>query len=147
MDGRLVALCIGTGGIPKHPLPRVQLTASGLEGDRQRQSFHGGPKRAVCLLTVEERRLLAADRVPCGEPGTFGENLLIEGLPPESLRPRMRLCIGPRAVIELEDVRSPCKTLRAIDPRLPELMVGRSGWVASVVVPGLLEVGMSVNPQ
>jgi MOSC domain-containing protein YiiM len=141
----LLAVCLGPGGIPKQPVDSARVTLDGLEGDAHDQSYHGGRKRAVCLLSIEQYRALRADGVACETPGTFGENLLIEGLDPSLLRPGDRLRIGDQVLLELHDVRAPCATLRSIDGRFPDLMVGRSGWMCAVLEEGTLRPGMAVT--
>lgn len=150
MSGRLVAVCLGPGGIPKHPVARAEVETSGLCGDRHRIEGHGGELRALCLLSVEETRLLEAEGVPSLAPGGYGENLLIEGLDFFALRPGTRLVLegeGESVAIELFDVRSPCVTLQAIDPRFPDLMLGRSGFLAKVLEPGTLFPGMLISTR
>ena len=156
--GRLVAVCIGPGGIPKHTVERARLTTAGLDGDRHRHPEHGGLARALCLLSTAEVRSLAEDGVAGAlEPGTFGENLLIDGLDFADLRPGDRLSFarvpgagvaGGRVVCELSDLRAPCVTLKSVDSRLPDLMCGRSGFVArgiEVGESGELIAGMTVE--
>ncbi len=142
--GRLLAVCIGPGGIPKRAVPEAELTLEGLAGDRSRHRLHGGRDRAVCLLSALEIAALVRDGVPASEPGTFGENLVYEGLDPERLRPGDRLRIGEQAIVELTDVREPCGTLRPLDRRFPDLMLGRSGFMARVVRPGVLAPGLPI---
>ena len=93
----------------------------------------------------EDYRSLQRDGVTCDAPGTFGENLLIEGLDFRGLRAGERLAVGPRVVLEIHDVREPCDTLKSLDARFPELMVGRSGFVCRVVRGGELEPGQAVS--
>ena len=99
----------------------------------------------MCLLSIEEYRALQADEVVCEPPGAFGENLLTQGLDPSALRPGDRLRVGDEVLLELHDVREPCGTLRALDRRFPDLMVGRSGWVCRVLEEGLVRAGMPVT--
>lgn len=146
-EGKVVAVCLGPGGIPKHPVPRAALGPLGLEGDGHRFHLHGGPERAVCLLFEVEAESLAADGVTPTAPGTFGENLRLAGLDPAELRPGDRLRVGPEVVLELTDVREPCATLRSVDPRFPDLLVGRSGFLARVIHTGELSPGMAVRPE
>jgi len=149
--GHLVAVCIGDGGIPKAPVDGADCGPLGLVGDGHRFHLHGGEARALCLLSTDEVASLASEGLASLVPGSFGENLLVEGLDFGELRPGDRLSIsdpegrGGRVVCELTDIRTPCKTLAAIDPRFPDLMVGRSGFVAKVVEPGRLEPGMEVR--
>ena len=49
--------------------------------------------------------------------------------------------------IELTDIRGPCHQLRKWDEDLPELIVGRSGWVAKVVSEGMVKTGDEVVVQ
>jgi MOSC domain-containing protein YiiM len=150
-SGRLTAVCLGPGGIPKQAVTGARVTASGLDGDGHRYHLHGGEHRALCLLSVEELAHLDRDGVAGLEPGAFGENLLVAGLDFRRLRPGDRLAFrdpgsGARPVVcELTDVRSPCKTLKAVDRRLPDLMAGRSGFVARVIEFGELRPGMRVE--
>ena len=144
-NARVVAVCLGEGGIPKHPVDEAQVGPLGLDGDRHRFHLHGGENRAVCLLSTEVYRELQEDDVACEAPGAFGENVLTEGLDDRTLRPGDRLSLGDEVVVEIHDVRAPCKTLKALDPRFPDLMLGRSGWVCSVVRGGTLRPGRSIS--
>jgi len=42
-------------------------------------------------------------------------------------------------------VREPCGTLKSVDARFPNLMLGRSGFVCRVLREGLLRPGMRVR--
>jgi MOSC domain-containing protein YiiM len=145
-DGaEIVAVCVGDGGIPKHPVESVAVGPLGLEGDGHRYHRHGGEDRAVCLLSMEAYESLREDDVACEAPGTFGENVLTRGLDDATLRPGDRLRLGDEVIVEIHDARAPCKTLKSVDPRFPDLMVGRSGWVCRVVEPGTLRPGMGIE--
>ncbi len=145
--GVVLAVCLGPGGIPKQPVEFAQVTELGLVGDKQRYTkVHGGVNRAVCLFSLEDYRALQADGVKVEPPGAFGENVLTEGLDFTTLRPGDRLSIGDELVIELHDVREPCGTLRSVDARFPNLMLGRSGFVCRVVRGGTVRAGMTVRP-
>lgn len=141
----MVAVCLGPGGIPKGEVEAAEVGELGLVGDGHRFHLHGGPDRAVCLFDVETARELEGDGVRPTVPGDYGENLLTEGLDSRRLGPGERLAIGAEVVLEISDVRAPCKTLRGIDPRFPDLMLGRSGWLARVVQGGEVRPGDSVR--
>jgi MOSC domain-containing protein YiiM len=143
--GIVLAVCLGPGGIPKHPVESAELGPLGLLGDKQRFHFHGGPNRALCLLSIEDYRALQRDGVAVEAPGSFGENVLTEGLDFGALRPDDELVIGDEVRIALHDVREPCKTLKAIDERFPNLMLGRSGFVCRVIRGGRLAPGMAIR--
>jgi MOSC domain-containing protein YiiM len=145
--GRIVAVCSGPGGIPKRPLERAAVGPLGIDGDGHRYERHGGAQRALCILFEQDYADLERDGVRTDGPGTFGENVLIAGLDRDALRPGDRLRLGRGAdavVIELHDVREPCRTLRSLDARFPALMLGRSGFVCRVVQPGVLAPGLEV---
>jgi MOSC domain-containing protein YiiM len=127
---------------------RAEVTTSGISGDAHRFGGHGGPNRAVCILFDRDYADLERDGVRTQGPGTFGENLLIAGLDRERVRPGDRLSIGDFAdgvLLEIHDVREPCRTLRPLDARFPELMLGRSGFVCRVLRPGTLAEDQEVE--
>jgi MOSC domain-containing protein YiiM len=142
--GVVLAVCVGEGGIPKFAVDSALVTADGVTGDKQRFHFHGGPNRAVCLFSIEDYRLLQKDGVKCDPPGAFGENVLTEGLDFRALQAGDELTIGPDVRIAIHDVREPCKTLKSVDARFPNLMLGRSGFVCRVVRPGVIRAGMTI---
>lgn len=145
MTAEIVAVCLGPGGIPKHPVDEARVEPLGLVGDGHRFHLHGGADRAVCLLSTEVYASLREDDVACEAPGTFGENVLTRGLDDHALRPGDRLALGDEVVVQIHDVRVPCKTLKSVDGRFPDLMLGRSGWVCRVVEPGVLRPGMAIR--
>ena len=155
LRGRVIAVCVGPGGIPKHPVDAASVSSAGVEGDRQRMRMHGGANRAVCLFSIEDYRSLQRDHVACTPPGAFGENVLTEGLDFTRLNAGDELLIGDGAAgdvvaegavrIAIHDVREPCGTLKSVDKRFPDLMLGRSGFVCRVVTPGILRPGMVIE--
>tara|TARA_R110002126_G_scaffold6119_10_gene32277 strand:- start:35325 stop:35855 length:531 start_codon:yes stop_codon:yes gene_type:complete len=143
-SGRVLAICVGPGGIPKPVVDAAKVGVLGLERDAHRFEGHGGAHRAVCLFFTNDYATLRADGVDCEAPGTFGENVLIEGLDPASLRAQDRLQIED-VLIEIHDIREPCGTLKRVDRRFPDLMVGRSGFVCRVIKTGVLRAGAPVT--
>ncbi len=143
--GRLLAVCIGSGGIPKQAVESAQVQALGLVGDGHRHPKHGGEQRAVCLLSQSSYESLQLDGVSASEPGSYGENLLISGLEVDRLRVGDLLRVGSQLILKVEDIREPCATLKSIDARFPNLMIGRSGQMCSVRQPGTVAPGDSVS--
>jgi len=135
-----VQVNVSDGGMPKLPVTEARVTVNGLIGDRQRNlKFHGGPKRAVCLYSEELYQWLR----DCGidvSHGQLGENFTTGGLDLGGLRPGDRLRVGG-CVIEITAVRVPCHQLTKWDADLPEIIVGRSGWVAKVIEEGVVRPG------
>lgn len=103
------------GGVPKHPIDRTRITATGLVGDghRAKEPVHGGPDKAVCLYGLEQIRRVNADGHHL-YPGAIGENLTIAGLDLGGLAEGDRLLIGDRAtgpIIALTEHAHPCKNI------------------------------------
>jgi len=145
LQGTVLAVCLGPGGIPKHAVDSAEIGLLGLVGDKQRFQFHGGPNRAVCLFSIEDYRALQKDGVAVEPPGAFGENVLTSGLDFTQLRPDDELVIGDDVRLALHDVREPCKTLKSVDARFPNLMLGRSGFVCRVLCGGTVRAGMKIR--
>lgn len=145
LQGTVLAVCLGEGGIPKHVVDSARVAELGLEGDRHRFKSHGGAHRAVCLFSIEDYRSLRRDGVAATAPGAFGENLLTEGLDYAQLRAGDRLRVGDEVELEIHDVRAPCGTLKSVDSRFPNLMVGRSGFVCRVLRGGIVRTGVSIT--
>jgi len=151
---RVVQISISQGGVPKRAVPLAEVTPGGIVGDRWRHpQIHGGPRKAVLLITAEGIEELSAQgfRVYAG---ALGENITTLNLDRRSLRLGQRYRIGG-VVIELSEIRAPCGTLnvygkgiqaamydaqtRAGDPASP--CWGLSGFYASVVCPGVTHAG------
>lgn len=138
---KVLAVCLGAGGIPKHTVAAADVGELGLVGDRHRYHLHGGADRAVCVFSIENYRALQAEGIACDAPGAFGENLLTEGLEDARIEIGDHLAVGDEVVLEVHDVREPCVTLKALDTRFPDLLIGRSGWLCRVVHTGKVRAG------
>ncbi|MDP9347634.1 MAG: MOSC domain-containing protein [Gemmatimonadota bacterium] len=111
MDGRIVQLNTSPGGVPKLPVPEAEVTPSGMAGDRQRNlRFHGGPRRALCLYSLDVIHRLQGEGHPI-VPGSTGENVTVSGLPWEEVRPGVRLALGEEVVVEVTSYTVPCKNI------------------------------------
>ena len=141
MKGTLAQLNFSRGGMPKLAVPSAVVTRDGVAGDWQKnRKYHGGPNRAVCIYSEELYAWLREQGVEVGN-GDIGENFTTRGLDLLKLARGDRLRVGSECVIQITDVRVPCSQLRKWDGDLPELIVGRSGWVAKVVVEGEVKAG------
>ena len=142
MSPTLAQLNISPGGMPKRPIPSAVVTRDGVEGDWQKnRKYHGGPDRAVCLFSEELYAWLRDQGVAGLFNGAIGENFTTRGIDLLSLAVGDRLLVGAECVIELTDVREPCRQLKKWDERFPKLIVGRSGWMAKVVEEGEVSEG------
>jgi MOSC domain-containing protein YiiM len=141
---RVLAVCVSPGGIPKLPQPEGRVGFSGIAGDGRNHAKHVRPDRAVSLWDVEVLQQLVREGFPSLAPGVAGENLTVAGLCVQALSPGTLLAIGP-VLLRLEQPRKPCYVLDAIDPRLKEAIVGRCGYLASVVREGVIRPGMEIE--
>jgi MOSC domain-containing protein YiiM len=140
MPAIVTQINVSPGGMPKLPVLQAQVTAAGVAGDRQRNlKYHGGADRAVCVYSEELYEWLRDYGINVAN-GQIGENFTTRGLDLDALKPGNLLRVGG-CVIEITKVRVPCNQLKMWDPDLPEVIVGRSGWVARVIEEGLVAPG------
>ncbi len=145
MAALLVQVNVSEGGMPKLPIDRAQVTRDGVAGDWQKnRKYHGGPDRAICLYSEELYAWLREQGVEVGN-GAVGENFTTRGLDLLALRPGDKLRVGRLCVIQITDVRVPCRQLKKWDADLPTLIVGRSGWMARVLESGEVKPGDPVE--
>jgi MOSC domain-containing protein YiiM len=144
MRGTLVQLNVSPGGMPKIAVPSAIVTRTGVAGDRQRnRKLHGGPDRAICLYSVELYDWLREEGIDL-QWGSIGENLTTHALDLNELSIGTQLRIG-QTIIEITKVRVPCRNLHKWDPRLMELIRGRSGWMAKVIQEGIAREGDEIE--
>jgi MOSC domain-containing protein YiiM len=116
----------------------VAETERGLVGDRHSRR-PSGHRRQVLLVDQAELDLL-------GLPGgVLKENVLLEGIPLESLQAGQRLHLGLEVVLELTEPCVPCSKLERIRPGLISEAWGRRGQLARVVSGGTVRVGDEVR--
>ena len=146
MPATLVQVNVSNGGMPKLPILWARVHRDGVGDDWQKnRKYHGGPDRAVCLFSEELYDWLRELGVKGLFNGAIGENFTTRGIDLMSLRAGDRLRVGSECEIELTDVREPCRQLKKWDERFPKLILGRSGWLARVVVEGEVRAGDAVE--
>jgi len=107
VPGRVEAINISSGGVPKTAIFETMITRDGVAGDRQADlRFHGGPDRAVVRFSLDVIKLLQAEGHPIA-PGTTGENITISGLDWSAIGPGAELAIGS-ARLAITKYASPC---------------------------------------
>jgi len=110
---RIVQISVSAGGVPKRPVPSARATALGLEGDAQRdREHHGGPDRALCLFSHERIRALQGEGHPIW-PGSIGENLTLEGIDWDTVRPGAYLRLGRDVIAQVTRYTAPCFNIAA----------------------------------
>ena len=133
-------------GIAKRPVVAGTLTLSelNLEGDRQADlTVHGGPDKAVYAYPAEHLPVWNEELGADFGPGTFGENLTVEGMREDDVRIGDIWAWG-EARLQVAQPRSPCYKLAAITGR-PDIgkrliRAGRTGWYLRVLRPGVVPV-------
>jgi MOSC domain-containing protein YiiM len=150
-------------GIRKRPVSTlsdragVEVGRMGLAGDEQADpSVHGGLEKAVYLYPVEHYEWWRQRRLEAGVEGAeralsfaaLGENLTTRGLLETHLWVGDRIVIGA-AEFRVESPRNPCFKLNAVmgySRAAKHMMLsGRSGVYLSVVRPGLIAAGSSID--
>ena len=133
-------------GIAKTPRPEgAHLGPLGLEGDEiAHLQSHGGPERALLLVSTEALRAVSALLHRELPPGSFGENLTVKGPTDQDA------CIGDvwavgAAEIEVSSPRGPCSIL-ARHLAMPDAAAcvsapPRAGWYVRVRREGLIRPG------
>ena len=112
-SARIVQISVSPGGVPKHAVRTARVTASGLEGDAQRdREHHGGPERALCLFSHERIRALQAEGHPI-TPGSIGENLTIAGIDWSRVTPGACFRLGAEVVAQVTRYTAPCFNIGA----------------------------------
>ena len=150
MIGRLEAINISRGGVPKQPIFEALITEQGVAGDHQRSpSIHGGADRAVLLYSLEVIEALQLEGHPIA-PGTVGENLLVSGLDWVVIGPGTRIAVGP-VRLEVTRYATPCENIRAsfLDQDYMRIYHKRHpGWsrvCARVVTSGVVRPGDPIS--
>lgn len=137
-------------GIFKEPAPgAVAIGPLGLDGDAiVDKRYHGGHDKAVYAYAREDYAWWEAELGKPLPPGTFGENLTLEGADLGSARAGDVLAVG---AVRLQAVspRIPCRTLAARmgDPKFAKRFqqAARFGVYCRVLTPGSVRAGDPVR--
>ena len=144
MSAVLAQLNVSPGGMPKRAVKSARVSAHGVEGDKQRNlKYHGGPDRAVCIFSEELYDWLRERGIDLAS-GSVGENFTTRGIDLDALKPGDQLRVG-ECLIELTDVRVPCRNLNQWHPDLLKTIKGHSGWVARVIEEAVVEPGDAIE--
>lgn len=136
--------------IVKSPVPDpVRATRLGLEGDAVVAAVHGGPDKAMLAYAAAHYPLWRTEHPEHEFPhGSFGDNLVIEGLDEHTV------CLGDVYAIgdvriEVSQPRGPCATIgrRFRDPEMLAHVqrTGRTGWYVRVLREGEIRAGLTVE--
>ncbi len=127
----------------------VWFDSLGAAGDHHADpTRHGGEEKAVLVFSQSSYDALRASGFSGSSPGSFGENLLLEGLDEATV------CIGDLvavggAQLRVVQPRQPAWKIarRWHDTRLPKRLSseGRTGWYCRVTEPGDVAPGAAVT--
>src|SRR5215213_7642013 len=99
---------VQTGIFKKPAEGSVEVTVGGLEGDRQAdRRVHGGEAKAVYAYAREDYEWWEGELGRGLAPGTFGENLTLEGVRASGAQAGERWRVGS-ALLEVTEPRLPC---------------------------------------
>jgi MOSC domain-containing protein YiiM len=158
MHGSILQVNVSPGGIPKLPISSGEITPLGVHGDSHTHpEIHGGPRKAVLLITSEGIEELKDAGFPLF-PGALGENLTTLGLDRRAVRIGQRYRIGS-AILEITRLRSPCNTLTPYGEGIQRAVYdaevkagnhasprwGLGGFYASVVQTGTIRPGDTIR--
>lgn len=116
------------------------VSATNIEGDGQADlRVHGGADKAVYSYSADHWPWWETEKhLPCG-PGTFGENLTLEGANEDDVAIGDRFRWGS-ALLEVSQPRAPCFkfAMHAHRPDAPQIMTisARCGWYLRVIEEG-----------
>jgi len=159
---KILAVCRGAAerlpgknyktGIFKHAVSGgVMIDAEGLIGDAIcNRKHHGGIDQAVYLEGSISLDWWAKEFGHPVEPGTFGENLVIDGLDNRDVAVGDRFIAG-ELILEVTSCRIPCATFaaRMNDPKFVKryAVAARPGIYCRVIHAGIVEAGMPILYQ
>jgi MOSC domain-containing protein YiiM len=135
----------GVKSKPQDHYTRIQLERArliefrGIEGDAK----GGAGQRQLNVMHAEVLAELEAEGFQTA-PGQLGEQIVIAGIPRESLTPGARLRLGT-AVIEVTIPRTGCERFEMIQGKPRASVQGRLGVLARVVADGEVAVGDAVE--
>ena len=124
----------------------VRIGPLGIEGDTQvNRRYHGGVERALCAYVAEHLVEWSRELGRLLAPGSFGENLTIEGWDERTVHIGDRFRFGS-ALLEVTQPREPCSNL-AGKLEAPDIIRqiqknGWTGWYSRVLEPGEAAEGL-----
>jgi hypothetical protein len=144
VEGRVVQLHMSGGGVPKAPVPSIEVTHKGAVGDVQRsKKHHGAPWQALCIWSIESIDALNAEGHQLFA-GAAGENVTVSGLPWDDVRAGVRLQLGD-VLCEVSAFALPCfqnkQWFADGDFRAMHHERGPSRVYATVLTPGRITTG------
>ncbi|SMG48891.1 MOSC domain-containing protein [Dethiosulfovibrio salsuginis] len=141
MTGKLTAVCLSpsTGTVKKNVDTGTLVEGMGLEGDGHMGFGH----RQISVLMEEDIEPMAK-KLPDILPGSFGENLIVEGLDLSSLAIGDRIGIG-ESVLGLSQIGKTCHHRCEIYHATGDCIMPTRGLFFKVLSGGAISVGDEVR--
>ena len=139
--GKVVAVCVSDRkGIRKRDVGEAYLRRDwGLEGDAHAADWH----RQISLLAIESIDKMRAEGLNVN-PGSFAENITVEGLELPSIPLGTRVKLG-EAEVEITQIGKICHTRCAIYHQAGDCVMPREGIFAKVLKEGRVQTGDRVE--
>lgn len=130
--GKIVAICMSTKkGTQKKEIEEINLIENfGLEGDAHGGDWH----RQVSLLSYESIENFKEKGAEV-DFGSFGENLIVQGIDFSSLSPGKRIK-GENFELEVTQIGKECHTRCSIYTKMGDCIMPREGVFAKVIKGG-----------
>lgn len=141
MSGKVVAVCVSENkGTPKTDVGEgFLLVEQGIEGDAHAGFAH----RQISMLAMEDidgmKKML-----PDLAPGSFAENITVEGFDLSSLAIGDRLCVG-EAMLELSQIGKECHTRCRVYHITGDCIMPKKGLFFRVIESGRVVTGDPVE--
>lgn len=141
MSGRVVAVCVSESkGTPKTDVGEgILLPGLGIDGDAHAGFAH----RQVSLLAVEDIETMK-EKLPDLVPGSFAENITVEGFDLSSLSVGDRVRVG-EALLELSQIGKECHTRCAVYHKTGDCIMPKKGLFFKVLEGGRVAAGDPVD--
>ena len=135
--GKITGICISEKrGVQKHLITEANIVCDwGIEGDAHGGKWH----RQISLLSKEKVDAFKAKGADI-HPGSFGENLIVEGIDFSSMPVGTRFVIGD-VVLEMTQIGKQCHSHCEIYKIMGECIMPKEGVFAKVIQGGTIRTG------
>ena len=149
--GKIKKLFSTNTAIDKQSIDTCEVTRTGLAGDEQAETFHGGEERAILQYDSEHYKQLAV-KFPNSShlfvKGGFGENLVVPGMNEHNICVGDILKVGT-VLLQVTQPRQPCFKLnhRFKEPTISRFSQDncKTGWFYRVLEEGVISKGDTIE--
>jgi MOSC domain-containing protein YiiM len=140
--GIIHALCTSkVKGIAKKPVDEISLKINhGIEGDAHAGKWH----RQVSLLSLSSVNYMK-DRGAPVDRGSFGENIIVDGIEVDLLPVGTYLKAGNNVILRVTQIGKECHEMCAIGQTVGECIMPKKGIFCEVIKEGKLHQGESIK--